>query len=252
MTISQFLKIIKKNGENNPLEIIPYIDTFKKLQIYNIEYIKGNIDETFYNIGRSNIDNKILKDIIQLNKLGFLSMDSEPSMCEYYKPIKNNLEGNGYSDYEKKPFISGFIKKDVIEKLNKYINKTPSLENIVFFVPHFLFNKNNRELKKGEKINLDREKVYYNIKDNKNAKWIEYSNFFYDDSLNAYYLLENYRNLQYILKDYAFCIIFIDEYCTEVNLFKQLLKFFKTIIRRRKSSRNYRKKSSRKSKSRKK
>lgn len=230
-----FLKIIQKYGKKNPEIIVRYIDTFQKLQIYNIEFLKGNINRSFYwGVPVYEENKNIINNLIELNKSGFITSDFETGKCTYSRFVdhtwlnyKGEIEGNWFVDSEEKPYITGYIKKDLIKKLDQYIRESPILKNIVFHVPYYLFNK-DMEYEKGDVINLRKNKAYYKLEDQNKTEWENESHFFYNDDFNGYSIIEEYyHNLKPILKDYVYCTIFINEYCTRIDLFRELLKFFK-------------------------
>jgi hypothetical protein len=234
--MNNFLKIITKFGKTNPDTIIPYINTFQKLQIYNIEYLKGNIIDSFYQSGFTDEQKTIINYMIELNKLGFITIDFTPSICNYSEILSEKMviengkyikiPTNEYLDSEEKAYIFGFIRKNLVEKLDKYITNNPKLKNVILHIPHYYFNK-DKEYKKGDVINLGRYRSYKNIADQKKEEWYNESNFFYRDDFSSHHLIDRYENLKYILKDYVTCNIILNEYCTNVNLFEELIKFFR-------------------------
>jgi hypothetical protein len=234
--MNNFLKIIAKFGRTNPDIIIPYINTFNKLQIYNIEYLKGNITHSFYQYGFTDEEKTILNYMLELNKLGFITIYFAPSRCNYSEILTEKMVNeNGkyikvptseYLDSEEKAYISGYIKRDLVAKLDRYIKNNPKLKNVIFHVPQYYFNK-DEEYKKGDIINLARYRTYYNISEQKNSEWDNESNFFYNDNFSSYHLIDEHDNLKYVLKDYVECNIILNEYCTKVNLFEELIKFFR-------------------------
>jgi hypothetical protein len=104
--------------------------TFDDLIKYNLKFLNGELQETFYHSGPVDPETvPLLGKLKTINSFGFFSLEGQPSLCDKPKFVSktwvNNAgekQGNWWYKAEQKSYICGFIEEsDKNENLLKYL-----------------------------------------------------------------------------------------------------------------------------------
>ena len=105
--------------------------SFTELIQYNLKFLNGELDKTFYHGGPVDPETLPLLDKLKsINSLGFFTIAGQPSLCEgptfisKTKKVNGKTEGNFYYKSEQKSYLIGFIEKsESTKKLLLYLHK---------------------------------------------------------------------------------------------------------------------------------
>jgi hypothetical protein len=229
---------IKKYGHSNEKTILTKIyepiTTFEELLETNIAFLQGEIGLTPYHLGPIASETQlILGNLIELNRKGFLSLEGQPGLCQYgewiektWKDEYGKIAGNWFVDTEQKPYISGYLHKDLAEPLVKYLNSLKLVDKNRVYYNIFNFDNSFDKSNIKENINLTRDKSYKTVDKKPLSRWIWESNFRIENMSKYFDEFDGYNIQKELDKNYVKCFIIINKYCSKYNLEEILLDFF--------------------------
>lgn len=107
--------------------------SFTELIQYNLKFLNGELDKTFYHDGPFDPETLPLLDKLKsINSLGFFTIAGQPSLCKEgvvtvnskTKKVNDKTEGNWYYKIKQKSYLVGFIEKsESTKKLLLYLHK---------------------------------------------------------------------------------------------------------------------------------
>lgn len=191
--------------------------TFEDFQLLNIAFLKNKIPETIYHGPLEDETNLLLKDLLRLNKRGFITINSQPGLKE-----KDRTYGDKeYFESEQKEFIEGFCHKDYLQSLISVLSR----ENVYFRINNvddddenlFLYYDNFPKCP----YNITRYRSHPDHTLMKHEPWILYTNIpreIFSDKFGTNY---------YFWDDMIYVIIAGKNYCDKINISNMVLKVFK-------------------------
>ncbi len=187
--------------KNSPLEIYNFIETKKDLINVNIKFLQGYINGSIYHIGYNKNKND---NLIELNRMNFITLDYEPGIREY-KIKKKDF----YYSRENRNYIIGYLEKKHVKRFKKYFANYKNFKYIIFDMSDSFFNvcfPSNKLFTTFEELpfNLTRNKYNNNIIKLDNMEWQNYANIYdyeYDD------IFYKYPKINRILNNYVYIVI---------------------------------------------
>jgi hypothetical protein len=228
-------KLIKTHGKKNPHFIWKSIKTLQEMFYCNIAFIKGHIAESFYHYGELEIDSKLLiDDLVKLHHYGIFTVNGQGSVIESkkfinktWKNVHNKECGNWYVSIEQKPFLCGFIEIKYFDELLKYLNNLHFTDDKIYYV----FSSIDKPVITNLNTNcytVTRDKSYYNIDDEEQTKWRDYTLFQPYEKYIEYETFNEYEDIYNIIKkDYIYFEITTKNYGSSISIEKTLLNFFR-------------------------
>lgn len=89
------------------------------IQLY-VEFLKGNIPWSPLHLGELTLDVKeqSIQDLIEVNQLGFVTVDSQPGICERWTNPQTQLSG----EEEQRQYIDGYLEEKYYQELVNHLN----------------------------------------------------------------------------------------------------------------------------------
>lgn len=116
-----------------PLGLEPFetAKTYADLIAANVLFLEGTLRQSPYHYGPIDKETEpILQDLIKLNKLGFITVQSQPAGSEvgfvnkiWY--VHGEQMGNWWYASEKKPFVEGYLPINELERFIQFMRKYP-------------------------------------------------------------------------------------------------------------------------------
>lgn len=197
------------------------VKTYQDLIETNIAFLNGEIKRTPYHDGSIEEEtHKILDNLVKINKFGFFTTNSQPSLCEYRKYIPKL---NYYIDVEQKSYISGFMFREEFYNLLSFIenNSLQVIYNITDIKKNILISN-----LKDNSYNVTRDRSYKQLKDQVNTHWRYYTSITKGIHYDEYDNFGEYQNIQTILRNNCvFVELCLTEYC-RFEIADVLLEFY--------------------------
>jgi hypothetical protein len=157
----------------------------------NIKYLSGELNEINYCSEKiKNETKEIVKELIELNKREYLTVESQP----------------GFNDInsKQKPYIKFYTKKENINKITNFITQDKNYKIVIHFYP---FDSHNI--------------LFSNIRNYVYPLTIDEGEIFTAVSNETVNCLQDFK---FINEDYISCFLFYNKY-ENFNLFKEFLDF---------------------------
>ena len=238
---NNFYNLIKDYGTNNPQLVWSKVKTLDELFYCNKEFIKDNLNESFYHYGSLALDSKpLIKNLLNLHDKGVFTYDGQGSLVSYDDWIENewidekgNKCGKWYISIEQKPYLDCYLKKEYMNDLIKYfelINTKNPKDKINYIIRSKNIKKTNIE---DEGCNLTRTKKYKNLSEKDKSEWLNYTNHWIDYNFEECNLLllikDKYKEIYDIFyNDYISLGLIATKYGSNIIIEKVLLDFFNT------------------------
>lgn len=234
-----FDNLIKEYGTIEPLYVWSKVKSLDELFYCNKEFIKDNLNESFYYYGSLAIDSKpLINDLLKLHDRGVFTCGGQGSLFSYDNWIddewidhEGNKCGKWYASIEQKPYLDCYLKKEYMNDLIKYfesINTKNPEDKINYIIRGKNIKKTNIV---GVKYNVTRSKTFKEISEKDNAQWNNYTNFWtnYDFEECDLMLLikKEYEDIYKIIhNDYISLDLTVINYGSNISIEKVLLDFF--------------------------
>lgn len=177
-------KLIQKYGKIDPQRVWNNVKTIEELFYCNIEFIKGNITESFYYFGPLAQDSlPLVGNLIKLNECGVFTHNGQRSISE--EKYKHYKTGNDMIA-KQRPYIGCYMRRDYEDDLMEYLIalKYPD-DEILFTLNRPCYSYTNIDNKEHQLFRKNGETYYpltkYTDACNKTGEWE------YGDMLNVFY-----------------------------------------------------------------
>ena len=98
-------------------EMYQYVENFSDLLDLNVKYLTGKIAMTpLYCVPVNKKSYPVIKQLVKINRYGFLTRASEPGLCVYNKPSAGK-----FLSYEQKNYVDGMIASKYIDGLKSFL-----------------------------------------------------------------------------------------------------------------------------------
>lgn len=232
-------KLIKEFGLKNPQKVFEGVKNYQDLVEASVGFLEGKVSGTPVHPGP--IDKEtipLVKDLVKINKLGFVTTQGQPPACYHNKFIKEKWTdskgaelGNWYVDSEQKGYSMGMLKREYLEDFIDFFNNEKyyyysivgkeGLIKDTFLEEHYNVT---RDRANKSKINLKQE------------SWDKYTNIHKDSAIAEYKDTKASYPKNKEIDDAVLITITGSEYCN-FPVEKVLLKFLKTLDKKSQSKR---------------
>jgi len=117
--------LIETYGKSDPHKVWSQIDNLDDLFIANIEFIKGNMSESFYHYGELAPDSiPLIENLVKLHNHGVFTVNGQGPLDKE----TNKLH------IQQKPYLDCFISMKYVNSLIKYLEKLSFDDDSVYFI----------------------------------------------------------------------------------------------------------------------
>jgi hypothetical protein len=128
MVVKKIEIIIKMYGKSDPDFVWKSITSYQDLVDVNVAFLNGKLSRTPYHSGP--IDKEtvpLLKKLIKINKMGFVSIEGQPAVCSYKNITTKNIFGKEigkmFYDEEQKSYSVGILPLKYLAPLRAFLSK---------------------------------------------------------------------------------------------------------------------------------
>ena len=129
---SRIDNLIRLHGKTDPNRVFESCQTYRELLRCNVAYLQGRLTRTPYHGGPVADETiPLLKDLVEVNTRGFMSISGQPSECETTVPTAGPWKGR-YVESQQKSYIEGYLPRKLLPAFLTYVISFPGVKYDVY------------------------------------------------------------------------------------------------------------------------
>jgi hypothetical protein len=226
-------QLIKEYGLKNYNKVFDGIKSYKDLIEANVAFLEGRVAGSPTHLGPVDQETiPLLKNLVKINKMGFITLQGQPSECYHEKYIKKiwiKTHGKYIGDYfaqgQQKSYVVGILKRKYLKEFIDFFRNEKTYYYLIEGKEGLITTTFPEEY-----YNVSRDRINKNKSEVKKEPWSNSSNISIEGSLGEYSSVQDDYNKNNV-KDIADTFVITiagSEYC-KFSVEKALIKFLKTL-----------------------